>query len=36
MTEERERLKTQAERIREIKKNKAEQEEMQKNLDKFQ
>jgi chromosome segregation ATPase len=36
VTEERERLKTQAERIREIKKNKAEQEEAQKQLERFQ
>lgn len=36
MAEERERMKTQAERIKEIKKNKADQEELQKNLEKYQ
>lgn len=36
MAEERERLKTQSERIREIKKNKGEQEEAQKQLEKYQ
>jgi hypothetical protein len=36
VAEERERLKAQADRIQKIKRNKAEMEELQKNLDKYQ